>query len=212
MSAVFAQFNMLQGVEIPPLPPAPAMERLLLANPWPAVIVLILLAIAAFVILNARGRLRQGSIAAGILLVLAGLAFGIATLVQTDHENLKAQTRALVSAVVEVNRSEMENLLDEDLTMRATRLPANADKQQVIDTVESVLGNQYRASDHDILELQAAIFGPRVASTQVRVRVASEFGAIPSWWRIDWKRGDDGQWRATRIEALWIPGIPNPGG
>jgi hypothetical protein len=212
MSAILAQFNILEGADIPPLPSAPAIERLLLANPWPATTVLVLLAIAVFVVLNARGKLRQGAIAAGVLAALAALAFGLSTLIETDREALKMQTNALVSAVIQVDRPEMEKLLEDDLSMRATRIPRNADKQQVINTVESVLGGLYQVTDHDILETQAAIYGPRVGSTQVRVRVASEFGALPSWWRIDWKRGDDGFWRASRIEALWIPGIPNPGG
>jgi len=212
MSAILAQLNILEAAKIPALPSAPAIERLLLANPWPAMIVLVLIAITALIILNARGKLRQGTIAAGILLALAGLAFALATLIETDRETLKAQTSALVAAVVEVNHAEMENLLDEDLSMRATRLPRNADKQQVIETVERVLGNVYQVTDHDILEIQAAMYGPRVGSTQVHIRVGSEYGAVPSWWRIDWKRSDDGFWRASRIEALWIPGIPNPGG
>lgn len=212
MSAVLAQFNLIEEANIPPLPAPPPLERFLLENPIPGVILLVVLAIALFFLLNARGRIRTAAITSGVLLVLAGALFGLASLVETDREAIAARTRDLVSAVAAADQPAMERILAPDLSVRATRVPRGAARDEVIATVESVLGGTYRVSEHEILDLQAALYGPRVGRTQTRVRVTSEFGSIPSWWRVDWQLHDDNEWRANRIEALWIPGVPNPGG
>lgn len=211
MSAVLAQFN-FEEAKIPPLPSPPPIAHFLLENPIPGVVLLILIAIVAFLVLNARGKVKPALLLAALLVTLAGVLFAVASVVQTDRETISARTRELVAVVAAVNRPGMEEILADGLVTRATRVPRDATKDQVIAIVESELGVKYQASSHEFLDLQAAMYGPRVGRTQARVRVSSDYGGIPSWWRIDWQLDDDGRWRASRIEALWIPGVPNPGG
>lgn len=208
---VLAQFD-IDGPQIPPLPQAPLFERVLLESPWPAVVLLLLAALVLFLVLNARAKLKPALLAGACVLLAAVGCYVVSVLVETPREKIKAGTRALVAATAEANRSELDRLLGDDLTMRVTRVPPTADKHMTMDLVEAILGKQYRVNDHSILEMQATIDGPRLGRTQVRVRVGSEYGSIPSWWRLDWELGADGQWRVRRIEALWIPGVVNPAG
>lgn len=212
LPVVLAQFDFAPGPVVPPLPPAPFFHRFVLENPWPAVLLLVLLGIAVLVVLNARAKLRTGLIAASVLFALAGGCYLTSALVTTHREQMKLATRELVGATARVDLVGLDRLLSDDLSVRVTRLSRSAGKRETIDAVESMLGRQYRVREHSILEIQATLDGPRLGRTQVRVRVASDFGDLPSWWRVDWELGADGAWQARRIEALWIPGVPNPGG
>lgn len=212
LPVVLAQFDLDPGASVAPLPSAPLLERFVLENPWPAAILLVLLGIAALVIFNARAKLKPGLISAGVLFVLAGGAYLTSVLVTTPREQMKQATRELVGATARVDLVELERLLSEDLSVRVPRLSRSAGKSETINAVESILGSQYRVREHAILEMQATLDGPRLGRTQVRVRVGSDYGFLPSWWRVDWELGPDGTWSARRVEALWIPGVPNPGG
>lgn len=210
--AVLAQFDFDAGGKVPPLPNAPFFERFVLENPWPAVMLLAMLGIALLAILNARARLKAGLMVGGALFALAGSCYLASVLVTTPREHMKRATRELVGAAARVNLGELDRLLSDELTVRVTRLSRSAGKRDTMEAVEAMLGNQYRVREHTILETQATLDGARLGRTQVRVRVTSDYGPLPSWWRVDWELGSDGRWRARRIEALWIPGVPNPGG
>lgn len=211
-SAILAQLDFMGGANIPPLPGAPLIERFFLTNPWPMMVIMAIAAIAVFVVLNARGKIKVALISAAVLLAAAAAIVLVATLIQTDREHMQARTRELVKAVAEVDRPALESLFSDDLTIRVFRVPPDADKDQIIAAVETQIGRLYKVNDYAVLEVQATLDGPRVARTQTRVRVGSDMGAIPSWWRLDWVLENDAVWRVRRIEALWIPGVPNPGG
>jgi len=210
--AILAQFGLSDETRVPVLPAAPLIERVWLANPWPIVILLIVLAAATFVVLNARGRAVRGlAIAAAFLLAAVG-AYVTSMLVETDREAISSATRELVRATAAADRAALGELLSDDLSMRVTRVPRSADKSETIALIERLVAGQYGVSGATVLECQATLDGPRLGRTHVRVRTTSQVGVLPSWWRIDWVLEDDRSWRARRIEALWIPGVPNPGG
>lgn len=208
---VLAQFDLDPGAAVTPLPSPPFFERFVLENPWPAVILLALVGIAALAIFNARAKLKSGLAVGGVLFALAGGCFLAGVLVTTPREKLKQATRELVGATARVDRVELDRLLSDDLSVRVTRLSRSSGKRETMDAVETLLGRQYRVKEHSILEMQATLDGPRLGRTQVCVRIGSDYGLLPSWWRVDWELGSEGVWRARRIEALWIPGVPNPG-
>lgn len=210
-TVVLAQLD-FSTPNIPQLPSPPLLERILLDNPWPLVIVLGVAAIVIFVMLNGRGKLRAGLVAAGTLLLAAGGAYLTSVLVTTPREQIKQATRELIDATADVQLGRLEHLLDDDLVIRVFGVPRDAGKTGTLSAVDRRLGGQYVVREHSIQQMHATIDGPRVGRTHVRVHVGSDMGALSSWWRVDWERGPDDIWRARRIEALWIPGIPNPGG
>lgn len=210
-NAVLAQLD-FAAPNIPKLPAPPLLERILFDNPWALVIVLALAAVVLFIVLNGRGKLRAGLLTAAALLLAAGGAYLTSVLVTTPREQIKQATRELVDATAGVRLNDLERLLDDDLVLRVFGVPRDAGKTETLAAVDKRLGSQYVIREHSIQEMDATIDGPRVGRTHVRVHVASDMGALSSWWRVDWERGEDDVWRARRIEALWIPGIPNPGG
>lgn len=212
LQAVLAQFDVFEGANVAPLPPSPVIERVLLDNPWPAVVMFALVGLVGFVVLNGRGKGRQGLVMGLAGLVLAAAAYGVGWVVSTPREQIKQGTRELIDATAGVDIGALDALLDEDVEVFVTRVGRGADKDQIIEAVERYLGSTYRVREWSILDLQATLDGPRLGRTQVRVRVTGELGVLPSWWRIDWLRQPDGSWVVRRIEALWIPGVPNPGG
>jgi hypothetical protein len=203
----------------PPLPPGPLWERLILENPWPTAGVLAVLAVAALVLLS---RVEGGRRVVGVpvptavaaLLVLAGcivLAVGMA--VTTDREELRAGTQRLVDATAARDLETLDRLLASEarlhLPLRSQGLPGPVvPREQIMTLVEEVLGRRYPLKEHRTMEVQAALDGPRIARTQVRVRVVPEAWQIPhtSWWRVDWRREEHGGWRVIGIEPLDIPG------
>lgn len=212
MSAVLAQLNLFEGASVPPLPSSPLIERILLDNPWPTVVAMLLVGVVGFLILNQRGRAKHGLVVFGAALVAAAGAFVCAMVVETDREAMKRRSRELIGAVARVEVESLEELLDGDMELNVTQVGRGVGKEQTIASVRRYLGSVYPVREHTILELQSTLDGPRLGRTQVRVRVTSDVGVLPSWWRVDWLRDTDGTWRARRIEALWIPGVSRPGG
>lgn len=187
----------------PPLPRGSLFDRFLLENPWPTAVALVVFAAAVLASSNARGRLRQGLTAAAVCVAAAIGVWVLAFLVETPRERIRQRTADLVRVTVSADVAALDSMLDESVTLATVLSPSGIDKPGILRAVEQVLRGQYAIHDHRVLTTQATIDGPRVARSQVRVRVTPEATRIPhsSWWRIDWIY-DGSQWRVTRIEAL----------
>ena len=57
----------------------------------------------------------------------------------------------------------------------------------------------------EVLETRAAVDGPNVGRTQLRVRAYGTADNIlgHSWWAIDWQKFD-GTWLAIETKPLWV--------
>ena len=67
---------------------------------------------------------------------------------------------------------------------------------------------------HSVPEVRADLPGQRVGRTMVKVRIEGAMAPGSSWWMVHWEREDaeSEQWRATRIEPVWIQGVRDPAG
>jgi hypothetical protein len=185
------------------------VESLLFERPLPAVVALLL--IAAVVAWTGHSRGRPALLRTAAVVVLLAGAWGAAgALVTTDREAVSRRSRELVAAVAAVRTSDVAAILDRDATLTYFRAPAGLDREAILREVERTLGGEYRIREARVGEVQAKIDGPNLARTQVRVTVVPEATGLPhlSWWRIDWRRGTDGTWRAFSIEPLVITGVP----
>ena len=192
----------------PPLPPAPLPDRLLLEHPLPAVLVLLLGGLIALWVLRRAGKLRFGLAAGGAGVALAIAAYVLATLVERPRETLKAQTRALIGAVAEVDRRALDELLDGSAQVRLTGAGIRLDalgKGEIIGRTEEYMAGAYAVEEWSVMSLQAVADGPEVGRTQVRVRVIPEATRFPtsSWWAVDWEK-IGGAWRVVEIELLQV--------
>lgn len=203
--------DLIQAPSIQPLPSPPLLERFLFEQPLLPVVVLAVLAIVAAIAFARLGQRRRGLLVAGVLAVLAGGVYATAFMVTTQRERLLEQTEALIGATATLDSAALQRLLTDD-----ARLPTSGDiarvqpsvdgRDEIIDLAELRLRGQTQISDWRIRDRQATIDGPNVARTLIRVGVDGDTFSRThySWWRLDWEKGADGQWRCYTIDPRWI--------
>lgn len=199
------------GGNVPPLPKPPILESLVFESPTLLIVALAAVALAAFFGFRAQGQTSRGSLIAGAAIILAGALLLVSRLVTTPREHMQQRTRDLVRAVAEVDIPALNGLLAPDARLIADRFRVvagmdGASREQIIAGVQDTIGRQHRVEDWAVLKLQATQDGPAVGRTQTQVRVNSG-GINFSWWKIDWRLQEDGQWRAVGIEPLFISGV-----
>ncbi|MBM4107401.1 MAG: hypothetical protein FJ255_01065 [Phycisphaerae bacterium] len=204
---------LVQVTPPPDLPRPPLWEALLFERPLPAVVALLLVAAIVAWTGLAGGR-RRALLIALAMAALAPAWCALAVLVTTDREAVARRSRDLVRAVADVRVADVARILDQDATLAYFRAPAGLDRDGILREVERTLGGAYRVNEARVGRVQATLDGPDLARTQVKVTVVPEATAYPhlSYWRLDWRRGDDGVWRVFAIEPLAIAGVRAPGG
>jgi hypothetical protein len=178
---------------------------------------LIIAGIVTFIILNRRGKLRQGMLVGTGLIVVGIGVWILAAAVQTDREAITTQTRDLIGATARAQTTDLDRLLAPDARLFVSiRIPgvtissAGLDKADILKKVKQELGQAHTVSECAILETQAVIDAPGSGRSQVRVRAVIDSFPTFSWWKVTWGRGNDGPWRATAIQPLDV-GFPGTG-
>lgn len=199
---------------MPSLPGPPFLEHYVFENPW----VLIAALAAALVALVAFGRTRLKTpvflTLAGTCVVLAISVYASARLVATPRELVVARTGDLVGAVARGDVSAARAVLSDDAILLAFFTSSSGDDiDGVLRRVAQMKSGSYQVRSYDIREVQVQFLGPRVARTQILVRVEPEATRFPSfsWWRVDWRSDAPGEWKAYEIQPLALPGIDNAG-
>lgn len=205
--------DLLQAPTIDRLPAAPLLERFLFEQPLLPVAVLVLLAVIAVIAFAGRNQRRRGMMVAGVLVAGAGVIYLVSTLVTTEREELLQRTEVLIGATARVDSSVLADMLTADAAMRTSGglsrwVPSIEGRAEIIDGASRNLQGSYRVREWEILDRQAAIDGPNVGRSLIRVGVEVDgFSRTHySWWRLHWERGPDGQWRCFEIEPRWILG------
>lgn len=203
----------LLAQSIPSLPAPPALGHYLFENPWPAVIALAFGALAAGAVVNRRAGARRAWPVAGGLLLLALAAGVTARLVTTTREALIRRSQALVDAAARADTAALSGMLADDAELRAAFLTSPWARGRLLDGVRQYLGQRYPIQSHREDSASAAIDGPNAARTQLRVVVRARDATmydvpVASWWRLEWRRDADGQWRIRGLECLWLSAVP----
>lgn len=201
-----------QPASVPALPAPPLLERLLFENPWPAIGALLAAALVAAWLLNKQSRAREGLLAAGGLAVLALAVYIASAVVTTQREVLAARTRELINLTAAADTTGLEPLMARDVTFRAFLTQQSYQRDAILDLVRRYPGQMYPVKSHRIDRVQATIDGPNAARTQTHVTTESPEATLynlptGSWWRLNWRKDPDGQWRLTGIELLQVDGV-----
>lgn len=188
------------------LPSPPPIEHYLLENPWPLVVVLAVAGVTAFLRLRAAGKPRPGTLWGLTLFLAAGGVWTLASWVQTGREAITRSTAALIGAAARADIPSLDALLSDQLSLFRPGGGPGLGKTETIGRVQRDLGGPYRVREWAVLETQAMTDSASSGVAQVRVRVTLEAAGIPniSWWRIDWRKGADGAWRAVTIEPVSV--------
>jgi hypothetical protein len=169
------------------------------------------LGVVLLLALRSRGKARHGFVAFLGGLLVGGSLFVSASLVTTQRERLVESTSALVVAAAQGDGPDLESLLHPDVRVRA-RFASPSGRDEIIALCQTRAARLIE--DIVVRETQAQVMGERTGRSLVKVRVHTGTGQNISWWMIDWERPapESDQWRATRIEPLWIQGYDNPAG
>lgn len=204
------QDNLIEPSTMPPLPEPGVYEQWVLEQPLLPTAVLVILALSVLYIMRHSPRFKRVALAIALptLLIAAGIyALGTATV--TDRELLRERSRALVQSVAQADRAALRSMLSDDA--RLASVFANAQSAERIVTL-ATSRNPGVVRSAEVRRVNAGLYGPQVATTQIRVRTKGDMLPSLSWWRVDWTRpnetGDD--WTVTHIEPIWIQGISNP--
>ncbi len=213
-----AQLGALSSANVPPLPGERAglFERLVLTDPLPTAVVLLIAGAAAFVLLRrlGQGRIGLAGLAAGVVLAAAVTLTG--WLVETPRERLIALTDRLVASAVTPDVPAVESMLAPDCTLSLGSGPILT-RDHILSRLRA-LGpgtiTRHRTGNHQaVLDTPAsgAINGIAAGRTQVRVWVGSSQSLYDadsgSTWRLYWQRERDGPWLVVGIECLQIDGL-----
>lgn len=187
----------------------PFVQSVLFENPWPLVIVLVLI---AFVLLFVwRGR--RGSkplIISGALLVAALGVYVTAALVVTEREHLQERTRELVQRAGVGSTARVRDMF------HGHGVLVGPDGSVWYNPVEAALvefdsvKRRYTMM-HTIRSVQAEHLGGNRGRTLLSVssRVHEmDNQAVPSQWLFVWERGADGQWLVLEAHFLRLGALP----
>jgi hypothetical protein len=156
-----------------------------------------------------RASRRLGLLALGGLLLAIGL-YTIGQLVTTTRERLMDNTDALAQSIVANDSTRVDEIVSESVSVAMGGSTIDGvGKQDILSAMRTLPRLDVR--DADVAKLQAQMRGPSVGLTQARVRV--DVGGTPNitWWRFDWRREGDGQWRVFRMRCLLLNGRePSP--
>lgn len=205
---------------VPKLPDPPFLTHYLLESPWGLIVLLLLAGFAAFFVLNARAKARQGLAALASAVLLAGIVWLASSLVTTERERLADRTRTLINATAGVQLSELRTMLAESAQVRLNGFLFRSSRQSILDDVDRVLAKQYPVKSIAISTPTAVVDGPNSARTQVhvsaRVNNMTYDAPVGSWWRIDWRRDisptgeGTGEWTVVNLEMLQIDYFGDP--
>ncbi|MBX3354580.1 MAG: hypothetical protein KF724_02655 [Phycisphaeraceae bacterium] len=194
------------GLGVTSAPDPGFFTRYLLENPWPAVIILAVAAVALlrFAIDREDRRLLLGAagcVAAGVVIFIT------ATLVTTPAEHARRVANELIEAAETANLNAMRALFEEDASIHFGSLTSIGLEWRIIDQGIESLGRQHRIESNSVTRLRAGpVTGGAVAEFGCITTTASSFGPVPSTWLIEVVPGADGQWRIRRLAAVAIAG------
>jgi hypothetical protein len=196
-----------------PLTLAGILDRYLFENPWPLVVVLLVVAIA----LGWKGLTEGDAPKRNVALVLAGLAAaaGLAgSLVTTAAEEARAVVERLVAHATSGDTAAMLAELSPNCLLHYGRPENPGVQRSVWEPSLGLLRGQYSIESNRITALSAESVSSTAATVELsNATVVSIFGApMPNSWWFRVAKQPDGTWKIERIAALRIGrDAPTPG-
>lgn len=203
-------FAALDAVAPTPLPGPPLWERYLLENPWPLVLLLGAAVVVGVFVLSRLGKPHKARWIAGAGILLMALVAALAWGIETQREQLEADTRALIRAVAAGDVGGVDGLLAVDAVLLTPFASRPFSRSEILSRVGSEFapGGAYRLRGCALLAFQAHIADDGAGQVQVKVRADPENGPpTPAWVRLDWEQDAAGRWRAGGISVLSVGGV-----
>ncbi|MFW5681819.1 MAG: hypothetical protein ACOC1G_02325 [Phycisphaeraceae bacterium] len=190
------------------IPPPPVWQSLLLEQPWPLAILLLVIG----VILRTIGRRTQRRGITRVALVAVVLAAGVVALayfVETGREAVHQRMMALVKAVEPLDSTAMRDLLSQDVQVTGPRGRVIVESGEVHRRLESSQ-QRYGVGSHRVRDLDVWAHG---GEGRAMLALYSEINNTPALtrWGLWWEK-QDGVWRIVEIRWLSYQGREPPVG
>ena len=193
---------------MPDPPQTDFVTRYIFENPWPGVIVLLIVAIAFGYTGLQRGEMGKVRIA-GVGLLLGIVLYVTSALITTPGEHARAVTRSFVSAVVQSDMTTAFGLLSPNAAM-AFGAPSNPGMDvNFLQSQLMQLQGAYRIDQNTITQLNAYTDGPNRGIVHLGCLTTLEAGwggPNRSRWVLAIEQQPDDTWKITRITAVEING------
>ncbi|MGV6815518.1 MAG: hypothetical protein ACWA5W_11015 [Phycisphaerales bacterium] len=205
------QSPLFEPTNLPSLPETGLIDHWVYESPWiPAAAVLIIALATLFALRHTDRARRVGWPIAIVGMLLASGLVVAGQLVVTDTEHLRHRADRLIQAAASADGSELNLLLDESVRFDGNnKLPTGSRVGK--DTIIALSNKHAKPiiESAQVKEVHAGLYSPRVAQTQIKVHISSDFAPPNSWWLVDWTRPtpDSTQWTVTHIEPIWIQGL-----
>ena len=205
------QDNIIEPSTLPALPQPGPIEQWVFEQPMLPVSILVFIAIATLFTLRYTKHFKRIGIPVAVVFILAGAGIYIlGSMTVTDRELLQLRSRELVQSVAEADSTTLRSMLDTNARL-ASRFASAEGADRIISI--SITRNPGIVRSAEVGKVNAGLYGPQVATTQIRVRTQGDMFPTLSWWRVDWNRPNEqtNAWVVTHIEPIWIQGFSNPG-
>ena len=192
-----------------PLPHAPAFAHYLLESPWLLSVAAIAFAVIGATLLSTRGRPRSSRLAAIAGVTAAVLMISTAGIIDTPREVMMRSAKQLISSTAAGDAQAVEAMLTPDAVLYLPPSTVRHDHAAIVQRVRTHFskGGLWAVSACRVTDIQACEDAPGRGRVQVKVAAtpAGMGGTFPSWWRIDFERGSDEEWRVSGISLLSLP-------
>jgi len=178
------------------------LPYLLLENEWLLGSVLILAGLIVAAVLTARGR-KVGLIVAA----LGVIAILLATVVHTGREQVLTRTRAVSEIIMPPIRDmdAFRDALAPSVIFTIPHVPDFSYDREEIIALAGRVSERYTTEVFARTALKAHMVEPGHGRTYIAIwMLFDEVGQVKTNWVLDWRRGDDGEYRISRIEWLGL--------
>lgn len=188
------------------IPAPPVWQSLLLEQPWPLAILLLVIG----VILRTIGRRTQRRGFTRVALVAVLLAAGVVALayfVETGREAVHRRMMALVEAVKPLDTAALGDLLSDRVRVTDPQGRVVVERGEVRQRLESSQ-HRYDVGSHRVRDLSVWAGGEE---GRAMLALYSNINSTPALtrWGLWWEK-QDGQWRITEIRWLSYQGREPP--
>lgn len=192
------------------LAPAPAFDRWVLEQPWPAAVVLAVAGVIVCAALVRRGEMRRGVVGGAIFALLGCAVLLAGTLIDTRREQAARKTSEFIRAFEAADAPWAERHLSESVVVASGgEIYSTLGRAQLVAMFRNA--GWFGIEGTSEKRRGAAVSGPGVVRTQSTVSVRSDrtgFGISYSTWEFTWRqRGAEG-WSLVRLECLSMNGQP----
>ena len=156
-----------------------------------------------------RARWLVASAACGLGALAVAL---VARLVHTPALHATQAVRALVAAAEAGDIASAKRQFADDASWHLVSRERPGMDRSRIDEALDALGDRHRIDRNEEVGLDASTEAPDLGVVEVgfRTTTASSYGMVPTRWRFEVRRGDDGAWRIERATWMTLAGRDPP--